>query len=68
MVVIFFVDDIIPMYHPDNNDKYEAFKLIFQTKYKMRDMGDLKKLETSVTSRDLENKKFSFVKTHLSKI
>jgi Reverse transcriptase (RNA-dependent DNA polymerase) len=26
IVVIFFVDDIIPIYHPDNHHKYEEFK------------------------------------------
>ena len=57
IVVIFFVDDIIPIYHPDNHDKYEDFKLIFQTKYKMRDMGDLKWFLGIRVTRDLENRK-----------
>jgi reverse transcriptase-like protein len=41
IVVIFFVDDIIPIYHPHNHHKYEEFKLAFQSKYRMRNMGDL---------------------------
>jgi len=57
IVVIFFVDDIIPIYHPDNHHKYEEFKATFQNKYETRDMGDLKWFLGIRVVRDLENRK-----------
>jgi reverse transcriptase-like protein/Pol polyprotein/gag-pre-integrase-like protein len=57
IVVLFFVDDIIPIYHSDNHYKYEEFKVTFQSKYETRDMGDLKWFLGIRVIRDLENRK-----------
>jgi hypothetical protein len=57
IVVIFFVDDIIPIYHPHNHHKYEEFKLAFQSKYRTRDMGDLQWFLGIRVVRDIENRK-----------
>ena len=57
LVVIFFVDDILPMFHPQNRHKYEEFKEAFGRKYQMRDMGELKWFLGIRVERDQERRK-----------
>jgi hypothetical protein len=57
ITVLFFVDDIIPIYHPKNQQKFDEFKEAFKAKYEIRDLGELKWFLGIRILRDRENRK-----------
>jgi hypothetical protein len=57
IIVFFYVDDVVILYHPKHESEFQEFKAALLSKYEFKDLGDLKWFLGIRIVRDLEQHK-----------